>query len=109
METGAEYSTGQTWAALRKSWQGYKIAKAKSDHEDMRLYAEQITTLQKRLNIPVSTFSIPRTSRPKFAACRICVEHGDHRQYPVEEMNPVGHIFVCDAHLQEMDGRELPA
>jgi hypothetical protein len=50
------YTTGQTWGALKRSWEGYKIAKGKDDKAGVILYAERIRTLQKELGLPESAF-----------------------------------------------------
>ena len=50
------YSVGQTWAALKKNWKAYKIAKAKSDRVAMLKYAHRIRDLQRELNVPISKF-----------------------------------------------------
>ncbi|HUI01093.1 MAG TPA: hypothetical protein VLU99_00230 [Nitrososphaerales archaeon] len=50
------YSTGQTWAALRKTWKAYLIAKAQNDQPAMLKYAERVRTLQKQLGLPLSKF-----------------------------------------------------
>jgi hypothetical protein len=47
---------GQTWAALKKSWKGYKIAKVKGEKENMVEYATRIRKLQKELGYPQSKF-----------------------------------------------------
>jgi hypothetical protein len=55
-QTLSDYTTGQTWGALRRSWKGYKIAKGKNNKVDMILYAQRIRTLQKELGLPESSF-----------------------------------------------------
>lgn len=50
------YTTGQSWGALRKSWKGYKIAKAQGDRARMKEYATKIRTLQGELGIAVASF-----------------------------------------------------
>ena len=40
------YSVGQSWAALKKAWRAYKIAKAQNDKPNMLKYAERVRTLQ---------------------------------------------------------------
>ena len=49
------YSKGQTWAALKKSWKAYKIAKIK-DEKEMAEYANRIRKLQKELGVPQAKF-----------------------------------------------------
>ena len=51
------YTKGQTWAALKKAWRGYKIAKVQNDKAGMLKYAERIRTLQRELELPVSRFA----------------------------------------------------
>ena len=51
-----QYTKGQTWAALKKAWRAYKIAKAKNDKAAMLKYAERIRTLQKELGLPPARF-----------------------------------------------------
>jgi hypothetical protein len=50
------YSKAQTWAALKKAWKGYKIAKAKSDKPGMLKYAERIRALQDQLGLERARF-----------------------------------------------------
>jgi len=50
------YSKGQSWAALKKAWRGYKIAKVQGDSTNMLKYAERIRTLQGELGLPKSHF-----------------------------------------------------
>jgi hypothetical protein len=50
------YSKGQTWAALKKSWKAYKIAKIKDEKENMAEYANRIRKLQKELGVPQAKF-----------------------------------------------------
>ncbi len=51
-----EYSKGQTWGALRKSWKAYKIAKVQKDSVRMKEYAGRIRTLQKDLGLKQAEF-----------------------------------------------------
>ena len=50
------YSVGQSWAALKKAWKAYKIAKAQADKANMLKYAERIRTLQQQLGLPKANF-----------------------------------------------------
>lgn len=50
------HTKGQTWAALKKSWKAYKIAKVKGERENMLEYATRIRTLQKELGYPQAKF-----------------------------------------------------
>ncbi len=50
------YSVGQTWAALKKAWRAYKIAKAGNDKPNMLKYAERIRTLQGELGLATAKF-----------------------------------------------------
>ncbi|MDA4112573.1 MAG: hypothetical protein OK474_00805 [Thaumarchaeota archaeon] len=50
------HTTGQTWAALKKSWKAYKIAKVKDEKENMVEYAKRIRSLQKELGVTQSSF-----------------------------------------------------
>jgi len=50
------YSTGQTWAALKKCWRAYKIAKIKNEEKDMLEYASRIRSLQKELGVQQAKF-----------------------------------------------------
>ncbi len=50
------YSTGQTWGALRKAWKAYRIAKVQNDNSRMREYATRIRTLQGELGVVKATF-----------------------------------------------------
>lgn len=52
----SNYTTGQTWGALRKAWKGYKIAKVENDTAKIKEYAERIRTLQSQLKVPQTTF-----------------------------------------------------
>ena len=50
------HTTGQTWAALKKSWKAYKIAKVKDEKENMVEYAKRIRSLQKELGVVQAKF-----------------------------------------------------
>ena len=50
------YTVGQSWAALKKAWRAYKIAKAQNDQANMLKYAERIRTLQGELGLPTAKF-----------------------------------------------------
>lgn len=50
------HSKGQTWAALKKSWKAYKIAKVKNETENMVEYAKRIRALQKELGVAQAEF-----------------------------------------------------
>jgi hypothetical protein len=50
------HTTGQTWAALKKSWKAYKIAKVKDEKENMVEYARRVRSLQKELGVTQSNF-----------------------------------------------------
>ena len=38
----SNFTTGQSWGALRKAWKGYRIAKVQGDAARMREYAGKI-------------------------------------------------------------------
>ncbi|HXY56816.1 MAG TPA: hypothetical protein VEH01_04290 [Nitrososphaerales archaeon] len=50
------YTVGQSWAALRKAWKAYKIAKAQGDTANMLKYGERIRKLQRELGVPEAHF-----------------------------------------------------
>jgi hypothetical protein len=50
------YSVGQSWAALKKAWRAYKIAKVQGDTPNMLKYAERIRTLQGELGLAKANF-----------------------------------------------------
>jgi hypothetical protein len=50
------YSKGQTWAALKKSWRAYKIAKIKNERVNMVEYANRIRSLQRELGVAQAKF-----------------------------------------------------
>jgi hypothetical protein len=50
------YSTGQTWGALRKAWKAYRIAKVQNDREKMLEYAKRIRKLQEELGVEKAKF-----------------------------------------------------
>ena len=50
------HTKGQTWAALKKSWKAYKIAKVKDERENMVEYAKRIRALQKELGVAQASF-----------------------------------------------------
>jgi len=56
LTTKTSYSVGQTWAALKKAWRAYKIAKVQGDTPNMLKYAERIRTLQGELGLAKATF-----------------------------------------------------
>ena len=51
-----DFTTGQSWGALRKAWKGYRIAKVQSDNVRMKEYATKIRRLQCELGISVASF-----------------------------------------------------
>ncbi len=51
-----KYTEAQTWAALKKAWKGYKIAKAQNDTEKKEEYAKRIRTLQRELGLKETEF-----------------------------------------------------
>jgi hypothetical protein len=50
------YTKGQTWAALKKNWKAYRIAKVQDDKPAMLKYAHRIRSLQGELNLEISVF-----------------------------------------------------
>ncbi len=50
------FTKGQTWGALKKSWKAYKIAKIQKDKPKMKEYATRIRTLQGELGVKQSEF-----------------------------------------------------
>lgn len=50
------YTKGQSWAALKKAWRAYKIAKVQGDTTNMLKYAERIRKLQEELGLPKAHF-----------------------------------------------------
>ena len=50
------HTKGQTWAALKKSWKAYKIAKVKNEEENMIEYAKRIRKLQMELGVSPAKF-----------------------------------------------------
>lgn len=52
----ANFTTGQSWGALRKAWKGYRIAKVQGDNAKMSEYATKIRKLQGELGISVASF-----------------------------------------------------
>jgi len=46
------FSVGQTWAALKKAWRAYKIAKAQADTPGLLKHAESTRTLLGELGLP---------------------------------------------------------
>jgi hypothetical protein len=52
----SNFTTGQSWGALRKAWKGYRIAKVQSDDAKMREYATKIRKIQTELRISLSSF-----------------------------------------------------
>jgi hypothetical protein len=54
--TGSNFTTGQSWGALRKAWKGYRIAKVHGDNAKMREYAAKIRKIQGELGVSVASF-----------------------------------------------------
>lgn len=52
----SSHTKGQTWAALKKSWRAYKIAKVKNEREKMVEYAKRIRSLQRELGVAQAKF-----------------------------------------------------
>ncbi len=42
---------------MKRAWTGFKIAKKDADRDKMKYYAEGIQKFERRLRLPVSTFS----------------------------------------------------
>jgi hypothetical protein len=53
---GNNFTTGQSWGALRKAWKGYRIAKVHNDSAKMTGYANKIRKIQTELGISVASF-----------------------------------------------------
>ena len=53
---GSDFTVGQSWGALRKSWKGYRIAKVQANNEKMVEYANKIRKIQGELGISVAAF-----------------------------------------------------
>jgi hypothetical protein len=53
---GNNFTTGQSWGALRKAWKGYRIAKVHNDSAKMTEYANKIRKIQTELGISVASF-----------------------------------------------------
>jgi hypothetical protein len=53
---GNNFSTGQSWGALRKAWKGYRIAKVHNDNAKMTEYANKIRKIQEELGISIASF-----------------------------------------------------
>lgn len=56
MSSQRSFSVGQSWAALKKAWRAYKIAKVQADTPNMLKYAERIRTLQGELGLARAHF-----------------------------------------------------
>lgn len=50
------YTTGQSWGALKKAWKGYRIAKVQDDQPRLREYATKIQKIQGQLGIAIADF-----------------------------------------------------
>lgn len=50
------FTKGQTWGALKKSWKAYKIAKVQNDKPQMKEYATRIRRLQNDLGVRQAEF-----------------------------------------------------
>ena len=53
---GNNFSTGQSWGALRKAWNGYMFAKVHNVNTKMTEYATKIRKIQGELGINVASF-----------------------------------------------------
>lgn len=56
LDSTKNFSTGQSWGALRKAWKGYRIAKVQADNAKMTEYATKIRKIQGELGISRSMF-----------------------------------------------------
>jgi hypothetical protein len=52
-----EYVERRTYRSLKRAWIGFKIAKKEANRDKMKYYAEGIQKFERRLRLPVSTFS----------------------------------------------------
>jgi CHAD domain-containing protein len=50
------FTTGQSWGALRKAWKGYRIAKVQDDNTKMTEYATKIRKIQEELGVSRASF-----------------------------------------------------
>ena len=50
------FTTGQSWGALRKAWRGYRIAKVQDDNAKMTEYATKIRKIQEELGVSRASF-----------------------------------------------------
>ena len=53
----SEYAEKRTYRSLKRAWICFKIAKQKGNYDKMKYYAEGVQKFQRRLRLPVSTFS----------------------------------------------------
>ena len=53
---GNNFTTGQSWGALRKAWKGYRIAKVHDDNAKMTEYANKLRKIQTELGISIASF-----------------------------------------------------
>lgn len=53
---GGIFNRGQSWKALKKCWNGYKIAKSDNDITSMLMYAQRIQKIQYELGVAVVHF-----------------------------------------------------
>lgn len=53
-----QYTKGQLWGALKKSWFGYRVAIANNDEARVVTYAQRINLLQHKLNLDITPFEI---------------------------------------------------
>jgi hypothetical protein len=56
LELPSGYLVGESWAALKKCWIGYKCAKRQEDDLAMREYATRIQKIETELGIPTASF-----------------------------------------------------
>lgn len=52
----SNFTTGQSWGALRKAWKGYRIAKVQDDNAKMTEYATKIRKIQEELGVSRASF-----------------------------------------------------
>jgi hypothetical protein len=52
----SKHTTGQTWAALKKCWHAYRIAKVRNEREKMLEYAKRIRSLEQELGVAQASF-----------------------------------------------------
>lgn len=97
------YTIAQSWAALRKCWKGFYIARSRNDSDKMAEYASRIRKLRQEIGIQGTDFDeIPGAQDPnetRANSCRFVYSKNQNKAHTVNScryVRPKERIQNCD-------------